>query len=171
MKKLYKRIEGALHYHEAWVAGGVVTEHRGAVGERGSTRQSKVPPGTSEEDAIAAVLGPARDAGYAAVDMKDHARLIVEYKVNGFGTEVDLRKRYSLEEKLNQITGWTGLGHCDGGSIGSDTMEACCFVVDFEIAKRVVADALAMTPFADFTRIYDEDAEIRGPGSSGADRE
>lgn len=160
MEKLYKRIEGALHYHEAWVDGGVVTEHRGAVGERGSTRQSKVPQGTSEEDAIAAVLKPAREAGYAAIDMKDHARLIVEYKVNGFGTEVDLRKRYALQDKLDQITGWTGLGHCDGGSIGSDAMEACCFVVDFEIAKRVVAAALVTTQFADYARIYDEDADI-----------
>jgi hypothetical protein len=39
-------------------------------------------------------------------------------------------------------------------------MEACCFVVDFEVAKRVIAAALENSPFADFTRIYDEDAEV-----------
>ena len=63
--------------------------------------------------------------------------------------------------------GWTGLGHCDGGSIGSGAMEACCFVVDFEIAKRVVAAALSDTPFADFTRIYDEEAELLSRLASG----
>lgn len=30
------------------------------------------------------------------------------------------------------MLGWTGLGHVDGGSIGSGTMEVGCEVVDFE---------------------------------------
>ncbi|WP_201778926.1 hypothetical protein [Rhodopirellula islandica] len=54
---------------------------------------------------------------------------------------------------MNETLGWTGLGHCDGGSIGSGTMETCCIVVDFEIAKRVIAADLAGTKFADFTQI------------------
>jgi hypothetical protein len=36
-------------------------------------------------------------------------------------------------------------------------MEVCCYVVDFEIAKRVIAADLEGTPFADYTRIYRED--------------
>src|SRR5262249_42675093 len=52
--------------------------------------------------------------------------------------------------------GWTGLGNCDGGSIGSGTMEVCCFVVDFKIARRVIEDDLKNTKFADYSRIYDE---------------
>ena len=46
-----------------------------------------------------------------------------------------------------------------GGSIGSGTMEVCCFVVDFELAKTVIEADLKDTEFADFTRIYDEEAE------------
>jgi hypothetical protein len=160
MEKLYKRIDVVLHYHEAWVDRDLVTEHWGIVGERGSTRDSQRIAGTSDDDAVAAVLRPAREAGYAPIARGDHARLIVEYKVDGFGTRADLGKRHALEYQLDQITGWTGLGNCDGGSIGSGSMEVCCFVVDFEIAKRVIAAALANTPFADFTRIYDEDAEV-----------
>lgn len=38
-------------------------------------------------------------------------------------------------------------------------MEVCCFVVDFEIAKRVIEADLAGTEFSDFTRIYDENAD------------
>ena len=60
---------------------------------------------------------------------------------------------------MNETLGWAGLGHCDGGSIGSDTMEVCCFVVDFDIAKSVIEADLQGTEFADFTRIYDEGAE------------
>src|SRR5262245_45982765 len=160
MEKLYMRVNGVLHYHEAWSDRGSVIEHWGVVGERGNTREVAPAEGASAAGAVAGVLRPAREAGFAPIDRQDHRRLIVEYAVAGFGTPADLGKRHALEKLLSEITGWTGLGYCDGGSIGSGSMEACCFVVDFEIAKRVVAAALATTPFADFTRIYDEEAEL-----------
>jgi len=72
------------------------------------------------------------------------------------GTKEDVAKRHALEDRLNEALGWTGLGECDGGSIGSGTMEACCFVVDSEIAKRVIENDLAGTEFSDYLRIYDE---------------
>ena len=60
---------------------------------------------------------------------------------------------------MDEVLGWTGLGHCEGGSIGSGTMEVCCFVVDFDIAKKVIETKLKDTEFADYTRIFDENAE------------
>lgn len=57
---------------------------------------------------------------------------------------------------MNETLGWTALGVCDGGSIGSGTMEACCFVVDFDTAKRVIVADLEHTGFSDFNRIYNE---------------
>jgi hypothetical protein len=168
VEKLYKRVHDVLHYHEAWADRDSVTEHWGVVGERGSTRELAQSKGTSAEAAIAELLQPVREAGYSPIDMGDHRRLIVEYAVDGFGTPADLDKRHALEGLLNEITGWTGLGYCGGGSIGSGTMEACCFVVDFEIAARVIAAALATTPFSDFTRIYDEDADGIGGVRAGS---
>ena len=41
---------------------------------------------------------------------------------------------------MDEVLGWTGLGHTDGGSIGSGTMEVGCVVVDFEIAKKVIEE-------------------------------
>ena len=76
------------------------------------------------------------------------------------GNTDDLDKRHRLEERKNETLGWTGLGHCDGGSIGSGTMEVCNFVVDFEIAKKVIEEDLIETQLSDFARIYDENAEI-----------
>jgi hypothetical protein len=35
-------------------------------------------------------------------------------------------------------------------------MEACCFVVDVDIAKRVIADDLKGTPFSDYSAIFAE---------------
>jgi hypothetical protein len=157
MQKLYKRVDGRLHYHEAWVEDRELYDHWGAVGERGEHRTSPAPKGTREATLVKQALVPAVAAGYRPFDEDDHAVLLVEYAVDGFGTDADLDKRHELEERLNDTLGWTGLGHCDGGSIGSGTMEACCYVVDFDIARRVIEGDLAGTPFADYTRIYRED--------------
>ncbi len=159
MWKLYKRIDGVLHYHEAWCDGGTLCEHLGVVGERGETREHPIDEDAGEEEAVEAVLRPVEEAGFAPIEPEDHAILLVEYKVDGMGVRADLEKRHALEERLNDTLGWTGLGHCDGGSIGSGTMEVCCFVVDFEVARRCIADDLAGTEFADYTRIYDEGVE------------
>ncbi len=86
--------------------------------------------------------------------------LIIEYKTDNLkNIEEDISKRYSLEDRMQETLGWTGLGHCDGGSIGSGTMEVCCYVVDFNIAKKVIKKDLKETPFHDYTRIYNEDDE------------
>ena len=92
--------------------------------------------------------------GYAEFDEDKISFLEIEYKIDGFGSGNDLDKRHRLEERMDQTLGWTGLGHTDGGSIGSGTMEVCCIVVDFEIAKKVIEQDLKNTEFSDYSRIY-----------------
>ena len=75
------------------------------------------------------------------------------------GTAEDLEKRYRLEDRMSDTLGWTGLGHCDGGSIGSGTMEVCCLVVDFKTAQLVVENDLKDTEFQNYTRIFDENEQ------------
>ena len=45
----------------------------------------------------------------------------------------------------------------DGGSIGSETMEVCCIVVDANIATRVIEDDLKNTDFENYSRICEEE--------------
>jgi predicted DNA-binding WGR domain protein len=156
--KLYKRVNGVLHYHEAWAAGGKIIEHWGVAGERGETATHKVPKKADADAAVAEVLTAAAADGYVPAEDINEATLLIEYRVAGFGTPKDLKKRHALEARMDETLGWTGLGNCDGGSIGSGTMEVCCFVADFDVAKRVIEADLAGTQFADFTRIYQEDA-------------
>lgn len=156
MIKLYKKVDDQWNYHEAWVGDREITEHWGVVGDRGLTREHSIPSGQNESTALRAVLTNAYETGYEEVDLDDHAILLVEYAVDGFGTPEDLDKRHRLQDRLNETLGWTGLGYCDGGSIGSDTMEAACYVVDFSVAKVVVEKDLRDTEFEDFTRIYNE---------------
>jgi len=159
MIKLYKRQpDGSLCYHEAWINGKTITEHWGLAGTKGDTREHEV-QSRNHKTELGRILASARGNGFEEIDTEQKRRLIVEFAVDGMGTPDDLDKRARLETKLNNALGWTGLGDCDGGSIGSETMEVCCFVVDFAIAKSVVEAALANTEFSDFTRIYDEDGE------------
>jgi hypothetical protein len=160
MIKLYKQDDaGSWLYHEAWLGEGVVTEHWGRLGTRGESREHAADSSLDEGANLEAVLAGARDSGFEEVKLDDHRVLLVEYAVDGNGDSADLEKRHSLEDRLNELLGWTGLGHCDGGSIGSGTMEACCFVVDFELARALIAKALQDSEFGDYTRIYDEDLE------------
>jgi hypothetical protein len=160
MLKLYRREnEKIMAYHEAWCHGSKVTEHWGKLGERGETREHCFNKELSEEGNTRQVLAGAIAAGYELIDADGHSVLLIEYAVHGMGSTKDLDKRYELEDRMNETLGWTGLGHCDGGSIGSGTMDVCCLVVDFEIAKRVIEDDLRGTDFADYSRIYNEGAD------------
>jgi hypothetical protein len=156
MLKLYKRIKRVLQYHEAWAHGAKLTEHWGVVGERGETAEHKRNKKLGEEKNVEQVLAKALAEGFKPIDVDDHAVLLIEYLIEGMGTTKDLNKRHELEDRMNETLGWTGLGNCDGGSIGSGTMEVCCFVVDFKIAKRVIEEDLKNTRFADHSRIYDK---------------
>jgi hypothetical protein len=96
----------------------------------------------------------ARAAGFRPIPHSRHATLVVEIAIEGMGDHIDLSRRHALEEFLNQQTGWLGLGHCDGGSSGSGSMEAFCIAVDFAISKTALRAALLNSPFSDFTRMY-----------------
>ena len=160
MLKLYKRDERGqiTHYYEVWVEpeNRRIIQHWGALGEQGEADPHRIKLLKPLEQQVEDLLRPARELGYSEVDRQEECVLLVEYTVEGFGSLDDLDKRHALEERLNEILGWTGLGYCDGGSAGSDTMEAACFVVDFDLAKTVISDALAGSEFADFSRIYRE---------------
>jgi predicted DNA-binding WGR domain protein len=167
MQKLYRVADGVLSYHEAWLNGGSVIEHWGRVGDRGQMREHRRAPRESERKALTRILAPAAAAGYAPIAPDAHAVMVVEYPVDGFGTPKDLEMRLAVEGLLNEALGWTGLGHCDGGSIGSGTMEVACLVVSPTIAEQVISAALQSSPFAAYTRIYLEDSS---PLSNRGDR-
>lgn len=156
MLKLYKRVDGVLHYHEAWMSEEVLWEHWGVAGERGESKGITVGEVTNEESFLAGHLLAVIHSGFCPIALDDHVMLVVEYQIAGMGTAKDLEKRDALEDRLDQTLGWTGLGHCDGGSIGSGTMEAACFVVDFDLARRAIVADLCNSPFANYTRIYQD---------------
>jgi len=157
--KLYKFSEDEKRYWETWENNdGSHIVHWGELGTKGKTKTVKSSFLKKAESKIQEEIEKAIADGYREIPAEDHFTLLVEYKVAGMGSGKDVEKRHRLESRMNETLGWTGLGACDGGSIGSGTMEVCNFVVDFELAKRVIEADLAGTEFSDYSRIYNENA-------------
>jgi predicted DNA-binding WGR domain protein len=159
MLKLYKFSDAGKEYWETWADdSGSHTVHWGQLGTRGESKIVKSSLFKKAEKIIQKEIDSLMVQGYRPIEEEDHTTLLIEYAVEGMGAENDVEKRHRLEAHMNETLGWTGLGKCDGGSIGSGTMEVCNYVVDFEVAKSVIEVALAATEFSNYTRIFNENA-------------
>jgi hypothetical protein len=149
--KLYKRCECQLKYWEAWTDGDNVVEHSGFCGDRGSVSDHPAAGQTQQRKIMRALAETARADGFRTIPSSRLIGLLVSKEISDTGTQDDLRRRHALEDFLNEVTGWLGLGHCDGGSTGSGSMEAFCLVVDYECAAAAIERALVDSKFSDFS--------------------
>jgi hypothetical protein len=160
MLKLYKNKDGVISYWETWdndEKSGTI--HWGELGNRGQDRVVKSGLFSNFHKEIQREIDEKIKEGFGPVDDEDLVTLLIEFKVDGMGTTADVDKRTRLQKRMDETLGWTGLGHCDGGSIGSGTMEVCCLVVDFETAKTTIEKDLANTEFSDYIRVFEESGE------------
>jgi hypothetical protein len=155
MLKLYKKEEDRTLYWETWTSDGIHTVHWGTLGTRGESKELKNKLFVSADKQLAKDIAQMRSIGFKEISLDDHKTIVVEYIIDGMGNSEDLDKRHHLEDGLNELLGWAGLGYCDGGSIGRGTMEVFCPVVDYQIAKSLLEAELPKSPFADYSRIYE----------------
>ena len=155
MLKLYKSIDNILHYWETWNKNERSAMVRyGIVGDIGQTKEVKSGLFSNFRKFIEKEIAKKRKDGYNEIDTDDMEWLEIEYVLDDFGTKDELDKRHALEDVLEELLEQRGLGNTNGGSIGSNTMEAGCFVVDYDIAKKVVETHLKGTVYGDYSRIY-----------------
>ena len=159
---LYKRDETVLRYHARWPEHGLLLECWGVVGELGELRERQMPDGASTERAIAEARQSLHARGFATVDMNAYVRLLVEHEVGRTCNAEDADERITLEYRIGALLDQTGLGGTSGGEMWPTSYEVFCFVVDFEIAKRVISADLLSTKYT-HARIYEEDPAIFGP--------
>lgn len=160
MLKLYRLKDNQLWYWETWDKDEkTAIVHWGIVGEQGQNKELKDGLFSSFRKNIQKEINQKLKEGYTEFDQDKVSFLEIEYIIDGFGTEQDLEKRHRLEAKMDEVLGWTGLGHTDGGSIGSGTMEVGCMVVDFDTAKKVIEENLKGTEFGNYSRIFKIDEE------------
>jgi predicted DNA-binding WGR domain protein len=164
MLKLYQHTNNELYYWETWEQDEkTAMVHWGIVGQRGAQKQVRSGLFSNFRKTIQREAERKRSEGYTEMDTAAMVSLEVVYSIDGFGTDANLDKRHRLEEHLDDLLGWTGLGHVDGGSTGGGSMEVGCLVVDFETAKRVIEENLKYTVFADYACIYNIAEESAPP--------
>lgn len=158
--KLYKFTPDSNEYWETWdEAPDRYLVHWGELGTRGQSKIVEAPNSVQARQKIEKQIEAARANGFVEIPIEDHAVLVIEYAIEGmWGVDGDLEKRYRLQDRMNQTLGWTGLGECEGGSIGSGRMDVDCRVVDYEIAESVIDADLVDTEFENYFRIYNESA-------------
>ena len=142
MRKLYKKDGERLLYWETWDDDGKHIMHWGVVGDEGETQAVRSGMFRKADTTVAEEMARREQEGYAEIDDEDLQTVIVQYRTETWGDLDDLEKRHGLEDLLNNQLSWVGLGHCDGGDIGSGTINVCCLVVDARIAGPVMVRIL-----------------------------
>ena len=151
--RLFRKIDGQLFYDEAWAHQDDLTRHLGQVGTQGSRSTVRVTGATAQQSVLNDWKAEAKVAGYKSIAESRLKPLLVYRLISNNDPLSDLQQRHALEEFLNRQLGWLGLGHCDGGSIGSGMMEAHCMVVDVALTHRCLSEVLAASPFHSFSII------------------
>tara|TARA_Y100000310_G_C20627186_1_gene786592 strand:- start:813 stop:1625 length:813 start_codon:yes stop_codon:yes gene_type:complete len=154
MIKFYKTVNNQIHYWETWDnEGQFATVHWGIVGQTGDNKTVHSSLFKNYKKKVQEEIDKRITEGYMNFDNMDIVFLEVVYQIEGMGTGEDLEKRHELENRLNELLGWAGLGHVGGGSIGSGTMEVGCEVVNYEIAYNLIQHDLKDTKFQDYLEI------------------
>ncbi|BDI29036.1 hypothetical protein CCAX7_10870 [Capsulimonas corticalis] len=138
---MIKLINSTSAYWEIWNDGSDITVHWGHVGHRGQSKTGQI-PSSEIESVMKALAEEQRAEGFRDLTDEDYIDFVIQYCIDGWGTETDLHRRHRIEDLMNEVLGWTGNGHCDGGDIGSGSMTIYCFVLDIEAAHKTVWEEL-----------------------------
>jgi hypothetical protein len=155
MIRAYKEVNDDLLYFHIWETDeNNAVFYQGVMGNEGELEHVSANSSDELTDKINHKVDELNKTGWSGIDDDEYDVLIIEYKIEGDGTEEEHKKRQAVQDKMNEVLGWTGVGYCDGGSIGSGTMEICCIVFDYQLAYDIINEDLNETEFADFSRIY-----------------
>jgi hypothetical protein len=149
MLKLYRTTASGTEYWEAWNTTTKITVHWGKLGDQRESRELPLEPGVLPSGVIRREAKPIRAAGFKPLKRTELRSLVIQYKVDERGSTDDFDKRVEVENLMNECLGWTGLGHCDGGDMGSGEMSIFCFVVDASVAEGVIVRELKSHGFLD----------------------
>src|SRR5262249_17209940 len=143
MVKLYKQSEAGISYWEAWEHNREITFHTRRVGETGQTHFRTLKPSENAEEIITNESNEPRADGFAELPPELHTVLVVQCKLDTWGSGADLDRRREIEDIANETLGWTGNGHCDGGDIGGGVANVFCYVIDPDFAVSCLVTDLS----------------------------
>ena len=139
--KVYRTVDGFMEFWESWNEGTEAFIRSGKVGEMSEIRKftMKDPRQASE---MIKEIERVRKAGFAPREMEQMIQVVIHYRLERWGSTEDHDRRVKIEDLMNDCLIPTGLGFCDGGDIGSGTINIFCEVVDAAVAERIIVDKL-----------------------------
>lgn len=150
--KLYRSEQGQLLYREAWIDdSNTVSDHRGQCGTQGAVKTHAFSNLSDARNFYKGLKADGQAAGYSIIPETAHDQIIVD--LPGERSIALTERRHALEAFIDETLGWSGLGHCDGGEIGDEKASVFSLVVDYDAAATVLREALARSPFSDFSAI------------------
>lgn len=157
--KLIKQQNNQLLYWEVWKDGRTLIVHYGTVGDTGETEEIKLSLFQRAEKEMEKLAEEQLLNGYEELDEDELVEFVIQYSYKEDELEEALKKRHFVEELMNESLGWTGNGSCDGGDIGSGTINIFSFVVDVEKALHSTLQELTNHSLLDYVRIAYENDE------------
>ena len=137
----YLQTHAHIQYWESWNEGTEAFIRSGKVGEISEIRKftMKDPRQASE---MMKEIERVQNSGFTPREMEQMIQVVIHYRLERWGSTLDHDRRVKIEDLMNDCLIASGLGFCDGGDIGSGTINIFCEVVDAEVAERIIVDKL-----------------------------
>lgn len=139
--KVYRTVNGVTEFWESWNEKGEAFVRSGKVGETAEIRKYSMKDPRQASEIIKAVERVEKQ-GFTAREMDDFIQIVIHYRLARWGSSEDHARRVRIEELMNDCLVPTGLGYCDGGDIGSGTINIFCEVVDAAAAEPIIVAKL-----------------------------
>lgn len=143
MIRLIKKVDNILLYWEVWEDDKILTVHYGIIGDTGETEEIKLRLFQNAEKVMEKLAKDKLNEGYKHLDEDELIELVVQYPYEENHMEEALELRYMVEDLMNECLGWTGNGFCDGGDVGSGTINIFNYVIDVEKAFQSTLSELS----------------------------
>jgi len=149
MIKLYKRTNEGLFYHEAWISGMQIIQHEGKVGTNGDAYSFDYTSGQPDELSLERILKSARNNGFEPIPEEAHHNITLKWR---FATQpTDIKKiSEELEEIINEVFGWQGLGQVQQISLNTNSSQLDCLTVDYDICVNRISEILTNPRYSNF---------------------
>lgn len=158
MLKLYKKQDNVIYYWYTWNRDKKTSIiFFGKAGEEGELQHLEAGLFIGVKNKVQKLIDEKVKEGYD--EAEDIYNIIIEYDIEALINANSQDYKESLHQVINEILFSTGLGHCAIAVNGPGLINACCYVVHFELAKKILQENLKGTSFECFNRIYNEDTE------------
>ncbi len=172
MIKLVKQEKDKMLYWEVWGEDEkTLIIHCGCVGDTGEMYEIELYPFQRVEKEMKELADEQLAGGYKKLDEEELIEFVLQYDYTDDQLEEALEKRHQVQEIMDEALGWSGNGQCDGGDIGSGTINIFTFVIDVDKALQTTLEELKNQRLLDGVKIAyvnDEEDYIQVYPSEGA---